>query len=248
MESIAMESVAVTSLEMLDPHLRQAASLFDSWAEAGRADRMAEGHWPRVAQILDKMALTPGQQVLDVGCGNGYAVRAMAEAVAPEGVATGVDLSEGMLQQARVQTLRKNVRFEQAPAHALPFEVNSFDTVLSVEVLYYTPDPAATVAEWARVLRPGGTLWVMVDYYREHPNSECWAENVGMALPWLSEAEYRDLFTQAGLVDVRSERLMDPTPVDAEAFTPGWGYDTPEDMVRFRTEIGSLLICGRKPE
>jgi ubiquinone/menaquinone biosynthesis C-methylase UbiE len=80
---------------------QQAAELFDTWAKAGKGESMAKGHWPMVSQIIDRMNLQPGLQCLDVGCGNGYAVRAIAQRVFPGGQAVGVDVSPGMIQQAQ---------------------------------------------------------------------------------------------------------------------------------------------------
>lgn len=208
---------------------------------------MARGHWPCVAQILDKMDLQPGQACLDVGCGSGYAVRAMAEAVGSSGRADGVDASSGMISRAQVDPGQSNIRFQVAPAEQLPFIDAMFDRLLSVEALYYMTQPLAALREWYRVLKPGGSVWVMMDYYRENPASAVWGELLGVPTHFLSESEYQGLFRQAGFAEVRTERLMDPTPVDVESFRPGWGYETPDDVRRFREEIGSLLVVGVKP-
>src|SRR6476659_9041446 len=97
-----------------------AAELFDSWASAGKGESMARGHWPMVCQIIDRMALKPGLQCLDVGCGNGYAVRAMAEKIAPDGLATGVDVSPQMIEEAgRHPDNPANSRFEVSAADQL---------------------------------------------------------------------------------------------------------------------------------
>ncbi len=240
-----MESITLTNL--LDPQLRKTSELFDTWAQEGRGESMAEGHWPRVSQILEKMRIGSGMRCVDIGCGNGYAVRAMANRVGPEGLVVGVDLSPEMVQRARVLTTEANTEFHQAPAHQLPLEDHRFDRVLSVEVLYYTPDPLETLREWRRILKPGGSLWIMVDFYREHTHSECWGELVGIPMQYLSEADYQRLFEEAGFQGVRTERILDARPVDESQFKPGWGYETVEDVRRFRTEIGSLLVTGHQP-
>ncbi|SFW85980.1 class I SAM-dependent methyltransferase [Amycolatopsis australiensis] len=84
----------------------------------------------------------------------------------PAGVTlTGLDLSSGMLGVARerARQLGRDVTLQQGSAHELPFPDASFDTVVCTFGLCAIPDPAAAVAEMARVLRPGGRL-VLVDH------------------------------------------------------------------------------------
>lgn len=235
---------------MTAPHPNRAAELFDSWAQAGRGESMARGHWPMVAQMLTRMELKPGMQCLDVGCGNGYAVRAMAERVAPGGQVTGVDVSPEMIRHAQEDSdLAGNMRFRVSSADALPFADETFDRVLSVEVIYYLPDPVAALKEWSRVLKPGGSLWIMSDFYVENPYSATWDELIDIPMHYYSESRYRETLEKAGFTAVFSDRLLNPMPLDMDyiaRFKPGWGYETLNDVRRFRTEIGSLLVSGKK--
>ena len=227
-----------------------AAELFDAWALAGKGESMAKGHWPMVTQILDRMDLQPGVEVLDIGCGNGYAVRAISQRVFPGGQAEGVDVSPEMIEQAQHHPDNPpQVRFVVSPADVLPFESEQWDRVLSVEALYYMPDPLAALKEWHRVLRPGGSVWVMVDYYRENPYCRTWADLIDLPMKLYSIREYRELLERAGFTAVSSFRLFNPAPLDDEYqrnFKPGWGYNRLEDVVDFRTKVGSLLLSGKK--
>ncbi len=234
----------------LTPNSGAAAALFDRWALAGKGESMAKGHWPMVTQIIDRMGLQPGMTCLDVGCGNGYAVRAMVQRVSPGGRAEGVDVSPAMIDQAtRHPDNPPQVRFAVSAADALPFEADHWDRVLSVEALYYLPDPLAALKEWHRVLRPGGSVWVMVDYFAENPYCHIWNELIDLPMHLYSARDYRTLFERAGFTAVTSARLFNPAPLDSEyiaQFKPGWGYNQIEDVVDFRTRIGSLLLCGKK--
>jgi hypothetical protein len=87
---------------------------------------------------------------------------------------------------------------------------------------------------------------VMVDFYRDNPYCLSWPGLLVLPLHLFSEHEYRLLFEKAGFSGVSTRRLYNPTPVDVENFTPGWGYDRPEDVTEFRTRVGSLLISGTK--
>ncbi len=228
----------------------EAAVLFDSWASAGRGESMARGHWPMVAQILTRMGIAPGMDCLDIGCGNGYAVRAMAERTGLEGQVTGVDVSPEMIRRAaEFPDNPSNTRFLVSPADKLPFPDEALDRVLSVEVLYYLPDPLAALKEWNRVLKPGGSVWIMSDFYGENPYSAVWKELIDIPMQYYTEQQYRELLERGGFSAVSSERLYNPMPLDLDEITrfkPGWGYETINDVRRFRTEIGSLLVYGKK--
>jgi ubiquinone/menaquinone biosynthesis C-methylase UbiE len=102
-----------------------------------------------------------GDRVLDVGCGPGYFVRMLAEAVGPTGSAVGIDAAPEMLDYARRKARRlPNCRFEAGSAEALPFPDASFDVVMSSLMLHHLPDGLRLQAaiEMKRVLRPGGVV------------------------------------------------------------------------------------------
>ena len=236
-----METDAVTD------HVASIAGTFDRSAGDGHGDRMALGHWPRTRQIIERMALEPGNTVLDVGCGTGHALRAMAKVIKPDGKACGVDISKGMIQRAiDLSRAFDNVTYEYTQATRLPFENDTFDHILSVEMLYYAEDMKRVLLEMQRVLKPGGFAWVMVDCYQENTVSEAWLDLFEVPIHFLKEAAYQTLFEAAGFQQVKTCRLFDDTPVDVENFKPSWGFKAVEDVIKFRTEIGSLLITGQK--
>ncbi|RNE67232.1 class I SAM-dependent methyltransferase [Cryobacterium tepidiphilum] len=93
------------------------------------------------------------ESVLDVGTGTGLVLRAI-RASGGEQRMVGVDLSPGMLAVARAAL--PQAEFIKADAAHLPLADASVDLVTCVTVLHLIPDAATAVAEWARVLRPGG--------------------------------------------------------------------------------------------
>jgi ubiquinone/menaquinone biosynthesis C-methylase UbiE len=189
-------------------------------------------------------------QCLDVGCGNGYAVRAMAQRVSPGGKAVGVDVAPRMVEQARIHPENSaNVEYVASAAEILPFEAESFDRLLSVEAIYYMPDPLAAIKEWYRVLKPAGSVWIMVDYFKENPYCHTWGDLIEIPMQLYTERKYRELLELAGFTAVYSKRLFNTAPLDAEYkanFKPGWGYNNLDDVTDFRTRIGSLLLSGKK--
>jgi ubiquinone/menaquinone biosynthesis C-methylase UbiE len=220
---------------------------FNRWADAGRGERMARGHRPATVQGLDRLEIGPADRCLDVGCGIGWAVRLMADRC-PSGEAVGVDVSDAMIARARaVEGPPANVRFEVASGASLPFADASFDRALSVEALYYTDDPAGVLKEIARVLRPCGRLAVLVDFYMENVESHRWADEIAVPMHLLAASDYSRLFEDAGFVAVRTERLLDPSPLPPrESFEPTWGFETWEQLARYRAE-GTLLVLGERP-
>lgn len=225
--------------------------VFSQWAREGRGERMAEGHWPRTKQIIARMGIEPGMAGLDVGCGNGYAVRAMAQHTGASGSVLGVDFSADMINTALKNSENPTqVTFQQSAAEKLPLKSACIDHLLSVEMLYYASDISAVLLEWHRVLKPGGSVWVMMDFYEENPYCHTWPADLGVSTMALwGEAQYKAAFKQAGFTTVTASRIFDPrlmSDADREAFTPGWGYASPDDVVDFRTKVGSLLVHAQK--
>jgi SAM-dependent methyltransferase len=116
-------------------------------ARAGTYDAlMARVTAVAIEPLLDAAAVGPGLRVLDVGCGPG----ALSAAAAARGAeVTGVDLADGMLEQAR----RRNpgLEFVRADAEALPFADGSFDVALGAFLVNHLPDAETAIAEMARV-------------------------------------------------------------------------------------------------
>jgi SAM-dependent methyltransferase len=110
--------------------------------------------------LVDVAEVTAGDHVLDVACGTGVVARTAAERTGPAGRVVGLDLNEAMLTVAR--EVRPDLEWRQGDAARLPFPDGSFDVALCQSGLMFVPDPAAAVAELARVVRPGGRVAVQV--------------------------------------------------------------------------------------
>jgi ubiquinone/menaquinone biosynthesis C-methylase UbiE len=107
----------------------------------------------------DLLQLEPGVQVLDVGCGIGADLPALADRVGEAGLVVGLDHDPDLLRTAKGAIAgRINARVVMAEAHEMPFPNRSFDRVRADRVLQYIPELAPVLAEMWRVLRPGGML------------------------------------------------------------------------------------------
>jgi len=139
----------------------EAAAYFK--ANASEWGRIRSLHAPErevEAAILRLLSGLPMEQVLDDGTGTGR----MLEVLAPHAKRViGIDVSPEMLAIARDKLLRgglPNCQVRLADSYRLPFEAGSFDLVLFHQVLHYLDDPAAAVAEAARVLKAGGRMLI----------------------------------------------------------------------------------------
>jgi SAM-dependent methyltransferase len=100
-----------------------------------------------------------GQRLLDVGCGLGDGARALAGDLGPAGEVVGIDASTVMLEAARTRwDADCPAYFVVGDAQALALPDASFNAARSERMLQWLPDPAAAVAELARVVRPGGRI------------------------------------------------------------------------------------------
>jgi ubiquinone/menaquinone biosynthesis C-methylase UbiE len=222
------------------------AETFDQWAADGRDAKMEEGHGDAVRQVIARMGIKPGDQMLDLGCGNGWATRLLAKS-SPGGGAVGIDVAPAMVAQAEsLHSYTIRARYEVMPFERLDLKDGQFQRVFSMEALYYAVDLDATLAEIHRVLKPGGTVDVVIDFYKENAASEDWTERTGVPMHWLGEDEWKARFEAAGFTDVTTERVLDSRPVDEAAFEPDACVPDLESLHSHR-EAGSLWIHAVRP-
>lgn len=109
-------------------------------------------------RALQKIGLSSGMSLLDVGCGTGVIAGEAARLVGPRGLIVGLDPSMGMLSHARGRRVRVAV---QAMGESLPFSADSFDVLSMGYALRHVSDLNATFAEFRRVLKPGGSALLL---------------------------------------------------------------------------------------
>lgn len=109
---------------------------------------------PDLEDVVDaRLALNGAEALLDVGSGPGD-FPGRLRAAGHRGRLVGADLSAGMV--ATAQASHPGVEYVQASADALPFDDQTFDVLTARHMLYHVPDVPAALAEFRRVLRPGG--------------------------------------------------------------------------------------------
>jgi len=117
--------------------------------------------------LVARMNLSPGAGVLDVATGRGAVLFAAAEQVGSAGFVVGIDLAEQMVQETAADLRERqmtNATVQQMDAEHLAFPSASFDAVLCSHALPLFPQVERAIAEFHRVLRPGGKVGICMPY------------------------------------------------------------------------------------
>ena len=149
--------------------MREATYYRDHWVTV-EPDRLAVYEemfrWrPQLEPLLAPARLERGLTVVDYGCGPGHLAVELARRVGPEGRVLALDLNAEFrtrtAERAAAEGVAERVTVLAVTDDVLPLEAGSVDRVLCKNVLEYVDDPARTLAEFRRVLRPGGLAHVI---------------------------------------------------------------------------------------
>lgn len=218
---------------------------YDAIASTYNGRYAADGLAGAAQALTALMERQPAGRVLEVGCGTGHWLNLLKPRVRQ---AVGLDLSPGMLEQARRGGLRL---LACGQAAQLPFPARCFDVVFAVNAIHHFPDPQQFIVEAYRLLRPGGTLaivgmdphrrkdrWYIYDYFpgtyeadlRRFPSG-------GTLLDWMTRAGYKRVDWQvvehihdrlAGAEVLKSHFLAKEGTSQLSLLTDGaycWGID-----------------------
>lgn len=204
------------------------------------------------AAFVDWLGVPAGRRWLDVGCGTGALTSTVLETAEPASV-LGVDPSAGFLSVARARVADARAGFEVGDARSLPVPDGAVDVVVSGLALNFVPDPAAALAEFARVSSPGGVIAAYVWDYAEgmamlryfwdaavalDPAAKAFDE--GSRFPLCRPEALRERWTESGLsgVDVR--------PIDVP--TVFADFDDYWDPFLGGQGPGPVYVAGLTPE
>ncbi len=206
-------------------HDAAAASYDGKWGvdygEVGRAQVLGKVH-----KLLGPSP-GPFDRSLEIGAGTGYfTLHLLAAGVVRSAVAT--DISQGMVDVLQANAARMGLEVETAACAAedLPFEDASFDLVLGHAVLHHLPALERSFAEFARVLRPGGTLFFAGEPSRRGDRIAAWPKRAAMRVAPLWRKATRVRPADSGASNSGAPRPEDAehaleSVVDVHAFDPG---------------------------
>ena len=156
---------------------------------------------------VETLRLQPGNLVVDVACGPGLFTVEFAKAVAPTGLAVGIDYSEAMLDRARQTNRHPRTAYLRGDGHHLPFPDGSVDAINCYAALYLIPEPFGVFDEMVRVLKPGGRIAIMTSVASTRPVVRpLQAKALGLTgLVMFERYEFVGRLRQAGFTEVEQE-------------------------------------------
>lgn len=192
---------------MMKPELQRRVQRY-GW---DKASNYYEKYWqeqlaPAHRKLIGSINLTSGSAILDIACGSGQLTFPLAEMVGENGTVTGTDLSDEMVRlgnQKAKELGADNTLFVQMDSEDLRFEDGQFDAVICSLGLMYFPNPVNAIKEMFRVLKPGGTLGLIVWGSRK----SCGWADVFEIVDSRVRSEVCPMFFQFGNKDILSTTL-----------------------------------------
>lgn len=222
-------------------HEDAVARTFDAWVRDGKAEGMERRHKRLAERMLARTRIPRDSRVLDLGCGDGWTARLVAQSLS-EGAVFGLDVSTEMVLQARrLSADFENILFAPGAAEEIPWAEDYFTHVLSIESAYYWTDLSLATREIFRVAAYGGSFHLLINYYDENPFSAGWDCETGLSLHRLGSEDWAGLFRDAGFEEVMTDQIPDDSPISS---------GKPPDELRRREglqAVGALYVTGRKP-
>jgi ubiquinone/menaquinone biosynthesis C-methylase UbiE len=215
-------STGVTPVSPINPIVETYSRLAREYDE----DANFVSCWGRASErALSTIRLREDYQVVvDMGCGTGRAIHALAAAGSPHTQFIGIDPAENMCHIAAQKAAeQKSVQIRQGAFEKIPLETNSVDYIYSILAFHWVTDLAASVAEIARVLKPDGEMdlfFIGRDNGREfiQKTSALFLKYMGPAL-LLDSARLRKQLTREAASQLFSKVFASPGLSVDESFT-----------------------------
>ena len=239
-------------------------------AAADHYDHPALSFWDRFGRrTVERLALAPGMNVLDVCCGMGGSALPAAERVGPTGHVIAVDLAQNLLDKGAKRAAERglaNIEFRRADLDDLPFADRSFDAVICVFGIFFVPDLQRAVQRLWRLVRPAGVLAITIWGAKmfEPADDKFWAavrredaELFKSIKPWnkiVAPDPLRAFLIECGVTDpdVVAEPGIHPleTPEDWWTIILGSGYRSTVDALppprREKVRVATVEAVGRE--
>jgi SAM-dependent methyltransferase len=239
----------------------QRTELIGLWERAAQgwgtqADRVRAMGMPVSASMIERLALQPGERVLELAAGPGDTGFLAAELILPGGTLISSDAAEAMLNVARSRAAElgvENVEFKRLELEWIDLPTANVDAILCRWGLMLTLDPEAAMHEARRVLRPGGRLALAV---WDEPKFNPWATVPTDALVALGHAEHPERSAPGMFALASPERLIELLEgagfgdVDVDAVDVGRSNMSVEGYIEETLDLSPRLtdVVGRLSE
>lgn len=201
---------------------------FDRWAENGKAKIMEVEHGKNVIKFLKTVSFEKPFVFLDVGCGNGWVIRKIAQEKKCK-KAIGIDKSKKMIIHANKKKRSNKEKFVNTDIQSWKYN-GKFDYVFSMESLYYVDSIQESLTKIFKILKPGGQFFCGTDFYTENKATKKWAKIMKLQMHLHSKKEWKVFFRNAGF-KVKIRQIKNP-----------------KGNEKWKRELGTLFIIGQKPE
>ena len=184
---------------------------------SGRSEKYdrSQWHWKIANRLVEHGEVKPSQQVLDIATGTGHCAIAAASLVGETGRVIGIDISSGMIAQARNKAKKlnlTNIEFQVADGETLNFPPKSFDRIFCASAFIWMSDLVNTLRLWRKLLKPGGILGVQafaetafIGGVITQKVAAKYGVNFLMSKPTGTVQKCQQLFAEAGLKSVEIE-------------------------------------------
>ena len=200
---------------------------FDEWAQNGRAELMEVEHGKNVSKFLDSIKFDEKFSFLDVGCGNGWVVRKIANDKNCK-KAVGIDKSKKMIVQAKKKKDSTKEEFFHSDIESWKYR-GKFDFIFSMESLYYSDSIIVALKKIFKLLKPGGRFFCGTDFYTDNKATARWVDIMKIQMHLHSKKEWKEFFKEAGF-EVKTKQIKDL-----------------KSKKKWKREFGTLFIIGTKP-
>jgi ubiquinone/menaquinone biosynthesis C-methylase UbiE len=201
---------------------------FDKWAQNGRAELMEIEHGKNVRKFLQTISFDKAFTFLDVGCGNGWVVRKIAEQNNCN-KAIGIDKSKKMIIQAKRKKNYFKENYIYTDIESWKYK-GKFDFIFSMESLYYADSIEKALEKIYKLLKPGGKFFCGTDFYTDNKTTARWAKIMKIQMHLHSKKEWRKLFEDTGF-RVKTKHIKDF-----------------QNKKKWKRDFGTLFITGIKPQ
>jgi len=199
---------------------------FDKWALTGRAELMELEHKKTVLKFLKTISFEKPFTFLDVGCGNGWVIRKIAEKKSCK-KAIGIDKSKNMIKKSHSQKKFSKEQYFQDDIQSWNYR-GKFDFIFSMESIYYSESLDLALSKIYKLLKDEGQFFCGTDFYKENKATSRWSIQMKIPMHLKSKKEWIELFEKQGF-KTKTRQIKDL-----------------KNKKKWKREFGTLFITGTK--